>query len=61
MNDLEWWAYMHVNGHVQVKRYFHHSDISHAQNSTFCKQTIGPFKAADRDAAVLHANEVLKK
>lgn len=47
-----WWGYMHINGHIQVKRYFDIEDIREADSSPFCKETFDPFEAENRDEAI---------
>jgi len=52
-NGQDWWAYLHENGSVQVKRYFgDRRDIWEAKESPFCCQTTGPFLAKGRDDAI---------
>lgn len=34
-NDIMWWAYMHTNGAILVKRYFGPEDIIEAIDSPF--------------------------
>ena len=55
-----WWGYIHINGHIQVKRYFSPLDIKEADESPFVKMTIGPFKAQDREDAIKQIEEKLK-
>lgn len=50
-NVLIWWGYRHVNGHIQVKRYFHPMDIKEAMESDFVEDVCGPFEADDRSDA----------
>jgi hypothetical protein len=46
-----WWGYRHVNGNYQVKRYFEPLDIQEAQESPFCAEVSGTFRAEDREDA----------
>lgn len=48
----QWWGYVHVNGNIQVKRYFDQQDIEEAQESPFTSHVYGPFEAKDRDDAI---------
>jgi hypothetical protein len=57
----QWWGYRHVNGSVQVKRYFDLRDFDDAKESPFCEQVVGPFKADGREEAIKLAKELLKK
>lgn len=50
--ENEWWGYKHVNGTLQVKRYFGKQDINEAYESPFCDIVTGPFMAKDRDDAI---------
>lgn len=52
MEKLEWWGYLHVEGTLQVKRYFGPRDIKEAQESPFVDIVHGPFLAQDRDDAL---------
>lgn len=55
-----WWAYLYVNGSVQVKRYFNDGDIAEARESPFCDIVIGAFPAIDRDDATELAIKQIK-
>lgn len=48
MKKLEWWGYVHINGRIQVKRFFGQRDIDEANESDFVVRTAGPFMATDR-------------
>jgi len=50
----EWYAYTHIEGGVNVKRYFDRGDIKEAGESDFVVSVVGPFKARDR----AHAMEI---
>lgn len=52
---LEWWAYRHINGAMQVKRYFGMQDLDEAATSPFVKDILQPFKARNREEAAAHA------
>ena len=43
MEKLEWWGYLHVEGTLQVKRYFGPRDIEEAHESPFVDMVHGPF------------------
>ena len=55
MKELPWWAYVHTNGTVQVKRYFGSRDIEEALTSPFVSRVCGPFNAVDRGDAIVKA------
>lgn len=52
-----WWGYKHVNGSLQVKRYFDLRDIEEARESSFVQYVTGPFDARDRE----HALQICKQ
>jgi hypothetical protein len=52
MDKNQWWGYQHLNGSLQVKRYFGPLDIQEARESPFCELVYGPFPASDRDDAL---------
>ena len=47
-----WWGYIHINGSVQVKRYFNPDDLKEARESDFTEIVQGPFAAATREDAL---------
>lgn len=47
-----WWAYLHTNGSVQVKRFFDQRDITETKESSFVTKIVGPFAATNRDNAL---------
>lgn len=49
---FKWWGYVHVNGSLQVKRYFGPKDIEEAKESPFVKDTYGPWECLNRDEAL---------
>lgn len=57
--ETEWWAYLHTNGTVQVKRMFDHNDIYEAQQSPFVEKAI-LLSATNRVDAVEEANIFFK-
>ena len=57
----KWWGYRHVNGDIQVKRFFGDRDIEEARESGFVAATCGPFMAKDRQGALGVAEERLAK
>jgi hypothetical protein len=61
MNKLYWWAYLHINGGVQVKRYLDQQDFDDAEESPFVLSFVGPFLAADRDEAMAQAIKFFDK
>lgn len=52
MNKNKWWGYIHVNGSLQVKRYFDKQDLEEARSSDFLESVKGPFEAEDKDEAL---------
>ena len=46
-----WWAYRHVDGALQVKRYFGPLDLEEADQSPFVTDRTEPFVAIDRAEA----------
>jgi len=59
-NVHQWWAYMHSNGSVQVKRFFCQQDIAEANKSPFCQKVVGPYDAVGYDNAVEMAHHKLE-
>lgn len=57
---LQWWGYLHVNGTVQVKRFFDQGDLTEARGSDFVERVVGPFDATDRSDAIVKAREKLR-
>lgn len=55
-----WWGYLHVNGTLQVKRFFHINDILEAQESPFVERANGPYPAADREEAIKNLQILLE-
>lgn len=51
-NQQLWWGYVHVNRHVQAKRYFSPDDVNDAYNSPFVRSVIEPFYANGREEAI---------
>ncbi len=61
VEDLfNWWGYKHTNGTYQAKRYFEPLDIQEAEESPFCAEVVGPFKATDRNDALRQVEEETK-
>jgi len=57
---INWWAYLHTNGRVQVKRYFGDPlDLEEAQESPFVVTVMQPFPAINRESAVALAEDKL--
>jgi len=48
-----WWGYLHVNGGIQVKRFFSQEDLDDANESPFVKRVFEPFEANSREQAIL--------
>lgn len=53
-----WWGYMHINGSLQVKRYFDALCLRDAHESPFVAKVVGPFDATDREDALKKAEEL---
>lgn len=61
MSDpLLWWAYLHTNGSIQVKRFFGRGDMDAASESPFVAMMAGPFDARDRENAIAIAEARLR-
>ena len=56
---MKWWAYLHINNTVQVKRFFDDHDIQEAKESPFCKVIMKPYEARDHKDALDKANDIL--
>ena len=58
---LDWWAYLHSNGTVQVKRWYgDHADYQDdCAGNPFVLRVLPPFKAGDREEAFAHATREL--
>jgi len=51
-----WWGYVHVNGSLQVKRFFSEDDLDDARSSPFVDEVIRPFEAESREDAINKLN-----
>lgn len=49
---LEWYAYLHVEGAIIVKRYQDSRDIIETRESDFVRMVTGPYEAKNRDVAI---------
>ena len=62
-NEIQWWAYLHANGTVQVKRWF--GDVkdytTDCEGNDFVQRVAPPFSAKNRDEAEDIACERLGK
>jgi len=47
-----WWGYLHVNGTVQVKRFFDNRDLIEACESPFVQAVCTPMPCEDRADAI---------
>jgi len=54
-----WWGYLHVNGSLQVKRYFDEIDITEAWESPFVQRVYGPWECTGREDALKHLRMLL--
>ena len=57
--SLTWWGYLHINGHIQVKRFFDSRDIDDAKESPFVEKVFMPFPAFSRENAIQQIKEKL--
>jgi hypothetical protein len=57
-DNLPWWGYIHVNGSIQVKRYFSHLDLQEASESPFVERVYGHFHAGSREEAIHHIKKL---
>lgn len=63
MDENLWYGYLHVNGTVQVKRWFPttgHLDLEEALESPFVQKVHGPVPADNRKQALEIFTEKLK-
>lgn len=56
----KWWGYLHINGKIQVKRYFDQRDIDEARESEFVTAVTWAFDAINREDALKKAEVILK-
>lgn len=59
-NQNLWWGYLHINGSVQVKRYFDERDLDDAYESDFVDLVIQPFPADGRADALEKAHNKIE-
>lgn len=52
IEKIKYWAYIHSNGELQVKRYFHPMDLIEAQESPFVKKVLEPIFASSWQEAL---------
>ena len=57
---IEWWAYRHTNGSIQVKRFLDWESIDEAHSSPFVVEVHGPYAAEGREEAVAIAQEYFR-
>lgn len=50
-SSIRWWAYLHTNGTVQLKRYYDPFDLVEAKESPFVQKVYGPFTAGSHHEA----------
>ena len=48
---MKWWAYIHSNGTLQIKRYFDEQDIDEAHESPFVKKILPIVDVESREEA----------
>ena len=56
---LMWYAYRHINGATQVKRFFGKMDLQDCEESDFVESYTQPYRANGRDEALKRAGELL--
>lgn len=57
---MKWWGYLHVQGRIQVKRFWDcYLPIDDAISSPFVAQVIFPFHADSRDEAIEYCKNFL--
>jgi hypothetical protein len=56
---MKWWAYVHTNGALQLKRYLGYLDLKEADESPFVVRRTEPFDAETREEAEQKAREIL--
>ena len=49
---LMWWGYRHINGTLQVKRFFDYQDLNEARESDFVEIVSEIFEAENRQDAL---------
>lgn len=59
--SISWWAYVHRDGSIKLKRYLSQSQLSQAEGSPFVILMIMPFFAKNNEAAMAMINEHLIK
>lgn len=59
MAALYWWAYVHKNGEVIVKRFFDEMTLTEADASPFVVRRTGEFLAATKEEAERQAKKIL--
>jgi len=56
----KWYAYLHVNNTIHVKRYFSDWEIEEARESPFVAEVTWLFDAVDFNDAMRQAKEILE-
>jgi len=61
MNDIMWWAYLHQNGTVQLKRWFgdHKDYTDDCIGNDFVQRVVPPFAADSLETARAYAYAAL--
>ena len=60
MEKNKWWAYMHRNGEMQVKRLLSEEDLVEADESPFVAFVLSPVEADTREEAIVKLKEQLR-
>ena len=58
---FKWWAYLHKNRDIRVKRFFTMDSIEDAKTSPFVDKIMAPFHAEGRSEAFKAAEEHFRK
>jgi len=57
----KWWGYRHMNGSIQVKRFFSDLDLTEADESPFVRKVFQPFEAKDRQDAINIITKIIQE
>lgn len=62
MSEIMWWAYIHQNGSLQIKRWLgdHKDYTDDCIGNDFVVRVFPPFKADSREAAIAHVQKIIK-
>lgn len=60
MIERQWWGYLHINGHIQVKPLFDSDDLSEAHLSPMVERVFPVMKVRSREDAILACQKILE-